>query len=210
MILCGPIDSVAAAVVKAKSIARAFCTTPKEGLPGSSAFYILQDSGAARAPGKAASKKPADELRLAGGSGLRQNAVRVAARRRLGDFEPRGGGEKPVSTNDFRKNACFGNGQPESCGKALNLGAKAGGGIDDEDGRGRPVDIEDRRRAAGGERDDMGEKRRAILPQLSSRVPPISPSLRPGGDPARASACRRWVSVGVAAASCPRSYRKLV
>jgi hypothetical protein len=43
------------------------------------------------------------------------------------------------------------------------LGAKASGGIDDEDGGGRPVDIEDRRRAVGGERDNMGDEWRAIF-----------------------------------------------
>ncbi len=67
----------------------------------------------------------------------------------------------PVAADDFRQNAGLGGGQPESCGEALDLSAKAGGGIDDEDGGGRPVDIEDRRRAVGGERDDVGEKRRA-------------------------------------------------
>jgi hypothetical protein len=43
------------------------------------------------------------------------------------------------------------------------LDAKADGGIGDEDGGGRLVDIEDRRRTAGGKRDDMGEKRRGIF-----------------------------------------------
>jgi hypothetical protein len=61
------------------------------------------------------------------------------------------------------ENSALANGQPESRGKALNLGVKAGGGIDDEDRGGRPVDIEHRRRAAGGKRGDMGEKRQAIF-----------------------------------------------
>jgi hypothetical protein len=43
------------------------------------------------------------------------------------------------------------------------LGAEAGSGIDDEDGGGGPVDIEDRNRTVGGERNDMGDKRQAIF-----------------------------------------------
>jgi len=127
------------------------------------AFIFAENSGTGRQAGQGGLKKPADELRLARSSGFRQNAVRVAARRRLGDFEFCGGGKKPAAANDFAKDAGLGNGQPETSGKALNLGAEARGGIDDEDGRGGRVDIEDRRRAVGGERDDMGEKRRAIF-----------------------------------------------
>ena len=125
------------------------------------AFIFAENLGAGHA-GQGGFKKPANELCLTGGSGFRENVVCVTARRRLGDFEFCGGGEKPIAANDFAKNAGLGNGKPESCGKALNLGAKAGGGIDDEDGGGRPVNIEHRRRPAGGERDDMGEKRWAI------------------------------------------------
>jgi hypothetical protein len=47
--------------------------------------------------------------------------------------------------------------------KVPDLGARAGGGIDDEDGGGRPVEVEDRRGPDRGERNDMGEKRRAIF-----------------------------------------------
>jgi hypothetical protein len=178
-------------------------------MPGKKSVYILGKSGAGRRAGQGGLEEPADELRLTVGSGFRQNVLRVGARRRLGDVEPRGGGEKPVAANDFPKNAGLG-GQPESRGKTPNLGAKAGVGIDDEDGGGRPVDIEDRFRALGGERDDIGEKRRAIFAAASSFVPPISTLARPGHAPAPASACRRWVSAGVAAASSPPSYRKPV
>jgi hypothetical protein len=37
------------------------------------------------------------------------------------------------------------------------LGAEVGGGVDDEDGGGRPVEIEDCRGPDRGERDDMGD-----------------------------------------------------
>ena len=44
----------------------------------------------------------------------------------------------------------------------LDLGAKTGG-IDDEDGGGRPVEVEDGHGPVRGERDDMSDKRRAIF-----------------------------------------------
>lgn len=71
---------------------------------------ISENSGAGRHAGQCGLKKPADEFRLTAGSGFRENAICVGACGRLGDFEPRGGGEKPVSTNDFRENACLGSG----------------------------------------------------------------------------------------------------
>jgi hypothetical protein len=40
--------------------------------------------------------------------------VCVTARRRLGDFEFCGGGEKPIPANDFAKNAGLGNGWSHS------------------------------------------------------------------------------------------------
>jgi hypothetical protein len=89
--------------------------------------------------------------------------VGVTARRLLGDLELCGGGEEPAAADDLCENARLGKGQPIACGKALDLGAKAGGGIGDENGGGRPVDVEDRQRAGGGKRDDMGEKRRGMF-----------------------------------------------
>lgn len=74
---------------------------------------FFKNSGAGGHAGQGGFEKPADELRLAAGTGLRENAIGVAARRRLGDFEPRNGGEEPVAANDFRQKAGFGNGQPE-------------------------------------------------------------------------------------------------
>src|SRR5580700_7918889 len=67
--------------------------------------YIFEKSGAARRTWQARLEEPADEFRLTVGSGFREYVLRVGARRRLGDFEPRGGGEQPVSGNDFGENA---------------------------------------------------------------------------------------------------------
>jgi hypothetical protein len=74
----------------------------------------------------------------------------VGARRLLGDAEIRGGRETPGAANDFRKNA-FRQCKPERCGKAPDLGVDADVGIDDEDGDGRAIDIENRPRAARAE-----------------------------------------------------------
>ena len=172
-------------------------------------LHIFENSGAARRTGQGGFEEPADEFRLTVGSGFRENVLRVGARRRLGDFESRGGGEKPVAGDDFGENAGLGGGQPEPCGEVLDLGAEAGGGIDDEDGGGRPVEIEDRRGPDRGERDDMGDKRRAIFAaaKLEGSTDIAFASFR-AAPPRRASACRRAVSAGLVAASRPCSYRK--
>jgi len=90
-------------------------------------FYNFENSGSARRTWQGGPEEPADEFRLTVGFGFRENVLRVGARRRLGDFEPRGGGEKPVCAYDFPENACLGEGQPESCAEVLDLGAEAGG-----------------------------------------------------------------------------------
>jgi hypothetical protein len=59
-----------------------------------SAFIFAEKSGGGGRSGQGGLKKPADELRLVRGSGFRENAVGMATRRRLGDFELCGGGEK--------------------------------------------------------------------------------------------------------------------
>lgn len=120
------------------------------------------DSDAARRTGQGGLEEPADEFRLTVGSGFREDVLRVGARRRLGDFEPRGGREQPVSCNDFGENACLGGGQPEPCGKVLDLALEAGGGIDDEDGGGRPFEVEDGHGPDRGEGHDMGDERRSV------------------------------------------------
>jgi hypothetical protein len=125
------------------------------------AVIFAEKSGAGHEQGGL--EKPADELRLARGSGFRKDVVCVAPRRRLGDFEFCGGGGKPPAADNFVKNPLFGKGQPEFCGKLFDSGVKSRGGIDDKDGGGRPVDVENRSRPARGERDDMGKKRRAIF-----------------------------------------------
>ena len=87
----------------------------------------------------------------------------MGARRLRGDFEFCSSGDKPVVGNDFGENACLAGGQPESCGKMLDLGAEAGGWVDDEDGGSRPVEVEDCHGPDRGERNDMGDKRRGIF-----------------------------------------------
>ncbi len=168
-----------------------------------SAFIFAQNSGSGRHAGQGGLEKPADELRLAGGSGFLENAPRVGARRLPADFKPRGGGDKPVAGNDFGENACLGGGQPEPCGKALDLGAGVGGGVDNDDGGGGPVEVQDCHRPDGGERNDMGDKRRAILAAAELEG---STDIAFGcfvTTPWRASACRRAVSAGLVASSCP-------
>ena len=113
--------------------------------------------------GQGGLEEPADELRLTVSFGFLENAVCVGTDSRPGDLEPRGGGGKAVSGDDFGENACLGGGQPEPCGKLLDLGTEAGGGIDDEDSDGRPLEVEDRQGPDWGERNDVGDKRRAIF-----------------------------------------------
>jgi hypothetical protein len=55
-------------------------------MPEKKAEKFFGNSGACRRTGQSGFKKPADEFRLACGSGFRENAPRVGARRRLGDF----------------------------------------------------------------------------------------------------------------------------
>jgi hypothetical protein len=66
-------------------------------------YIFAKNLGAGRHAGQGGFKKPANELCLTGGSGFRENMVCVTARRRLGDFEFCGGGEKPIPANDFAK-----------------------------------------------------------------------------------------------------------
>src|ERR1019366_6923739 len=132
-------------------------------MPGSSSVYIFANSGAGRRIWHGVFEEPADEFGLAFRSGFRENPRRVGTRRRSGDPEPRGGGNKPISANDFRKNACLGGSQPEPCRKAPDLSAKFGGLIGDEEGCGWRLNIEDRHRMVGGQRKDMGEKRQGIF-----------------------------------------------
>jgi hypothetical protein len=112
--------------------------------------------------GQCALEKPPDEFGLTVGSGFLENALRVGARRRPGDLERGGGGRKTIASDDFTDNAGLGSGEPEFCPKALDLGAQIGGRINNEDGDGGPVNIEDRHRVVGRERKDMGDKRRAV------------------------------------------------
>lgn len=50
-------------------------------------------------------EKATDEFGLTVGARFDENAVGMSARRRTGDVEPLGSGLKPVSANDFPKNA---------------------------------------------------------------------------------------------------------
>src|SRR5690348_16329944 len=95
--------------------------------------------------------------------GFRKNADGVTARRRRANFEPLGGSLKTLSANNFPEHARLGGGEPEPCAKVLNLGAKIGSGIDNQDSNGRTIKVEDRCRAVGGEWEDMGEKLRVIF-----------------------------------------------
>jgi hypothetical protein len=59
----------------------------ENGEPGlKKAFIFFGNSGGGRRTGQGGLKKPADELRLAGGSGFRKNALCVLARRRLAAY----------------------------------------------------------------------------------------------------------------------------
>ncbi len=120
-------------------------------------------SDPSRRAGHGGFEEPAEEFRLTLGSSFLKNAVGVGARGPPADFELRGGGGKAVSGYDFGKNAGLGGGQPERCGKMPDLGAKIGRWIDDEDGGGRPVEVEDCHGPVRGERDDMRKMRRAIF-----------------------------------------------
>ncbi len=170
--------------------------------------YVFGNSDTGGRTGQRGLEESAGELRLTVSCRFLENAVRVGARCRPADLEPRRGCGKSISADDFPKDACLGGRQPKSCAKPPDLGAKTGAGIDDEDSSGRPLNVEDRHRAVRGERDDMGDKRRPIFaaPQLkraadiavgSIRLRPLSPS-----------AHRRAVSAGLVAASRPCSYRK--
>jgi hypothetical protein len=143
--------------------APAFCGFYWRRLQSMMPGLFLEKSRTGPRAGQARLEEPADEFRLTGGSGFVENVRRVGTRRQLSDLEPRGGCGKPVSGDDFRKNACLGGGQPEPCGKAPDLGAEVGFGIDDEDGGGRLVEIEDGYGPVRGKRNDMREKRRAIF-----------------------------------------------
>jgi len=132
-------------------------------MPSPSGVYIFGSSDAGRRTGQGGLEEPAYELRLMVGSRFREDAVRVGTHRPPANFEPRGGGGKAVSGNDFGENACLGRSQPEPCGEVLDLGAEAGGGVDDENGGGGPVEVEDRHGPVGGKRNDMGDERRAIF-----------------------------------------------
>jgi len=71
------------------------------------------------------------------------------------------------------------------------------GRIGDEERGGLAVDVEDRGRAAGGERADTAMSGEQFPPPLGLIVPPTSPSAREGDAPARASASRRWGAQGL-------------
>lgn len=88
-------------------------------------------------------EEPADEFSLAFGSGFRKNPRCMGPRRRFADPEPRGRGNKPIPANDLHKNACLSGCELEFRRKTLNLSTKFGSLIDNEDGSGWRLNIED-------------------------------------------------------------------
>ena len=70
--------------------------------------YVFGNSDAGGRTGQRGLEEPADEFRLTVSSCFLENAVRVGARRRSADLEPRRGCGKSISADDFPKNACLG------------------------------------------------------------------------------------------------------
>src|SRR5579875_1733204 len=81
----------------------------------------------------------------------------MCADRRIADAELGADGGKPVPAYDLLKNARLSGGKSESRRKAPDSIAMFGIRIDGEDGDSWPVDVEDRQRAVGGKRKDIGE-----------------------------------------------------
>jgi hypothetical protein len=75
----------------------------------------------------------------------------VAPRRRFANLEPRRGGGPSLAANKLRNTFRLGGGEAVQFGNALDFCFKIGRGIDDEEGSGGPLDVENRRRADGGD-----------------------------------------------------------